>query len=64
MCNAAMEQGNPQVSLNNCAVFTHYVDTLTYRCKTDTDSAVNQVKFEANLRYIRCVGRQMKGNLC
>lgn len=52
MCNAAMEQGNPQVILNNCAVFTYYVNTLTYRSKTDTDSAVKQAKLEANLQYI------------
>ena len=64
MCNAAMEEGNPQVVLNNYAVFTYYVNTLTYRRKTDTDTAVKQVKFEANLQYIRCVGRQMKGNSC
>ena len=64
MCNAAMEEGNPQVILNNYAVFTYYVNTLTYRRKTDTDTAVKQVKLEANLQYIRCVGRQMKGNSC
>lgn len=64
MCNAAMEEGNPQVILNNYAVFTYYVNTLTYRRKTDTDTAVKQVKFEANLQNIRCVGRQMKGNSC
>lgn len=52
MCNAAMEQGNPQVILNNCAVFTYYVNTLTYRSKTDTDNAVKQAKLEANLQYI------------
>lgn len=40
MCNAAMEEGNPQVILNNYAVFTYYVNTLTYRRKTDTDTAV------------------------
>lgn len=62
MCNSAMEQGNPQVILNNSAVFTYYVNTLTYRSITDTDSAVNQAKFEANLQYIRCIGQQMKGN--
>lgn len=50
MCNAAMEEGNPQVILNNYAVFTYYVNTLTYRRKTDTDTAVKQVKFEANLQ--------------
>ena len=64
MCNAAMEEGNPQVILNNYAVFTYYVNTLTYRRKTDTDTAVKQVKFEANLQCIRCVERQMKGNSC
>ena len=64
MCNAAMEEGNPQVILNNYAVFTYYVNTLTYRRKTDTDTAVKQVKFDANLQYIRCVGRQMKRNSC
>ena len=64
MCNAAMEEGNPQVILNNYAVFTYYVNTLTYRRKTDTDTSVKQVKLEANLQYIRCVGRQMKGNSC
>ena len=64
MCNAAMEEGNPQVILNNYVVFTYYVNTLTYRRKTDTDTAVKQVKLEANLQYIRCVGRQMKGNSC
>lgn len=64
MCNTAMEQGNPQVILNNCAVFTYCVNTLTYRSITDTDSAVNQTKFEANLQYIRCIGQQMKGNSC
>lgn len=64
MCNTAMEEGNPQVILNNYAVFTYYVNTLTYRRKTDTDTAVKQVKLEANLQYIRCVGRQMKGNSC
>ena len=64
MCNAAMEEENPQVILNNYAVFTYYVNTLTYRRKTDTDTAVKQVKFEANLQNIRCVGRQMKENSC